>query len=88
LGASCRTVRAGVLAEFVLMGLLAGILAAAGASLGGYLVAKHVLDVKYTFDAWVWLWGLGAGAVLVAGSGWLATRSVLGQSPTLTLRGG
>lgn len=88
LGASRRTVRAGVLAEFVLMGLLAGILAAAGASLGGYLVAKHVLDVKYTFDAWVWLWGLGAGAVLVAGSGWLATRSVLSQSPTLTLRGG
>ena len=28
------------------------------------------------------------GAVLVAGGGWLATRSVVGQSPILTLRGG
>jgi len=88
LGASRRTVRASVLAEFVTMGLLAGVLAAGGASLGGYLIARHVLDVRYTFDAWIWLWGLGAGAVLVAGSGWLATRSVVRQSPALTLRGG
>jgi len=88
LGASRRTVRAGVLAEFITLGLLAGLLAALGASIGGYLIAKHVLEVQYTFDAWVWLWGLGAGAVLVAGSGWLATRSVVDQSPVLTLRGG
>jgi putative ABC transport system permease protein len=88
LGASRRTVRAGVLAEFITLGLLAGLLAALGASIGGYLIAKYVLEVKYTFDVWVWVWGLGAGAVLVAGGGWLATRSVVGQSPILTLRGG
>lgn len=88
LGASRRTVRAGVLAEFLTLGALAGLLAAAGASLAGYLVAKHVLDVRYSFDALVWLWGLAAGAVLVAGGGWLATRAVVRQSPLLALRGG
>ena len=88
LGASRGTVRAGVLAEFVTLGLLAGLLAAAGASVAGYFMARHVLDVHYGFDAWVWLWGVAAGAVLVAGGGWLATRSVVRQSPLLTLRGG
>ncbi len=88
LGASRRTVRAGVLAEFVTLGLLAGLLAALGASVAGYLVAKHVLDVRYSFDAWIWLWGLAAGAALVAGGGWFATRSVVNQSPLLALRGG
>lgn len=88
LGASRRTVRAGVLAEFVTLGLLAGTLAAIGASLAGYLVARHVLDVTYHFDIRVWLWGLAAGAVFVAGGGWLATRAVVNQSPLLTLRRG
>lgn len=88
LGASRRTVRAGVLAEFVTLGLLAGTLAAIGASLAGYLVARHVLDVSYHFDIRVWLWGLAAGSVFVAGGGWLATRSVVNQSPLLTLRRG
>src|SRR5690606_2004468 len=86
--ASRRTVRAGVLAEFVTLGLLAGTLAAIGASLAGYVVARHVLDVTSHFDVRVWLWGLAAGAVFVAGGGWLATRSVVNQSPMLTLRRG
>ncbi len=88
LGASRHTVRAGVLAEFATLGLLAGLLAALGASIAGYFVARHVLDVPYGFDARVWLWGLVSGAVLVAGGGWLATRTVVRQSPILTLRGG
>lgn len=88
LGASRRTVQAGVLAEFATLGLLAGFIAACGASLAGYFVAKHVLEVKYHFGAGVFLWGMLAGTLLVAGGGWLATRSVVRQSPLLTLRGG
>lgn len=87
LGASRATVRNGVLAEFTTLGVLAGVLAAGGASIAGYFIATRVLDVHYTFDAWVWLWGLCGGAVIVAGSGWLATRSVVSQSPVTTLRG-
>jgi putative ABC transport system permease protein len=88
LGASRRTVFTGVLAEFTTLGLLSGLLAALGASVAGFLLAREVLDIPYSFDAWVWIAGLGGGALLVAGAGWLATRSVVNSPPTATLRGG
>jgi putative ABC transport system permease protein len=88
LGASRGTVRSGVLAEFTTLGLLSGGLAALGASVGGYVLATEVLELHYQFDLWVWVVGLAGGALLVATSGWLATRSVVNQPPMLTLRGG
>jgi putative ABC transport system permease protein len=87
LGASRRTVRNGVLAEFITLGVLSGGLAALGATVAGYLLATRVLELHYGFEVWVWLAGLAGGAVLVAGSGWLATRSVVNQPPMQTLRG-
>ena len=88
LGASRRVVAQGVIAEFLTLGLLAGALAAVGASVAGYFVATHVLQVPYTLDERVWLAGLLGGAVLVSVSGWLATRSVVNQPPLTTLRAG
>lgn len=88
LGASRAVVRQGVLAEFTALGLLAGMLAALGATVAGYFVARHMLELPYTPDPWVWIVGLIAGAALVAASGWLATRSVVRQPPLQTLRGG
>lgn len=88
LGASRTTVLQGVLAEFTTLGLLSGLLAALGASIGGYFVATRVLDMKYGFDERVWLAGALGGALLVAFSGWLATRSVINHPPVTTLRAG
>jgi putative ABC transport system permease protein len=88
LGASRSTVLQGVLAEFVTLGALSGVLAALGASIGGYFVATRVLEMTYSFDPLVWLVGTGGGALLVAFSGWLATRSVISHPPIATLRGG
>lgn len=88
LGASRRTVFVGVLAEFTTLGLLAGLLAAVGASIAGFFVAREVLEIPYGVDAWVWIAGLAGGALLVASAGWLATRSVVSSPPTATLRGG
>jgi putative ABC transport system permease protein len=88
LGASRRTVLQGVLAEFTTLGLLSGLLAALGASVAGYFLARFVLEVAYSPDPWVWLIGLAGGAALVAASGWLATRSVVNHPPVATLRGG
>jgi putative ABC transport system permease protein len=88
LGASRSTVLQGVLAEFIMLGLLSGVLAALGASVAGYFVATRVLELKYGFDGWVWLTGTGGGALLVAFSGWLATRSVINHPPVTTLRAG
>ena len=87
LGASRGTVLKGLLAEFATLGVLAGILAAAGASIAGYLVARRMLQIEYNGDPWVWIYGLAGGGLLVCFAGWLATRSVVNQPPVLTLRG-
>jgi putative ABC transport system permease protein len=86
LGASRGVVRQSVLAEFATLGLLAGLLAATGASIAGRFVATHVLQLSYDFDPWVFVFGLCGGALLVAASGWIATRSVVAQPPLVTLR--
>jgi putative ABC transport system permease protein len=86
LGAKRSVVLQGVAAEFTTLGILSGVLAAAGATLGGYLLATHVLDLKYHFDPLLWIIGLFAGAFIVGVSGTLATRSVVEHSPLETLR--
>jgi putative ABC transport system permease protein len=88
LGASRGTVVKGVLAEFTTLGLLSGLLAALGASIAAYFMTTRVLELHYTFNYGVWVVGLFGGALLVAVSGWLATRSVVNQPPLATLRGG
>ena len=87
LGANRSTVLKGLLAEFAALGVLSGILAAAGASVAGVYVARRVLQIPYTPDPWVWVYGLAGGGLLVCFAGWLATRSVVNQPPVLTLRG-
>jgi len=88
LGASRGTVWKGVLSEFATLGLLSGLLAALGASLAGEFVATQILQLSYGFDPWVFVVGLLGGALVVGGSGWLATRSVVNQPPLVTLRAG
>jgi putative ABC transport system permease protein len=88
LGAGRGTVLQSVLAEFTTLGALAGLLAALGASLAGAFVASRVLQVAYAFDPTVFAVGMAGGGVLVAASGWLATRSVVKQPPLNTLRAG
>ncbi len=88
LGASRMTVLQGVAAEFTTLGLLAGVLAACGASAAGYFLATQLFNLKYTPDPLVWIVGLVSGALLVGVSGTLATRSVVNHPPVATLRGG
>ena len=86
LGASRRTVLKGVLAEFAALGLLSGLIAAAGASVAAYFLTTRVLDLRYTFSPWACVVGLLGGGFIVIASGWLATRSVVRQPPLTTLR--
>ena len=88
LGASRATVVQGVLAEFATLGLLSGLLAAIGACVAAYYIDTRVLQLHYTFDWKVCLEGLFGGAILVAATGWMATRSVVRQPPLKTLRAG
>jgi putative ABC transport system permease protein len=86
LGASRMVVLKGVAAEFVVLGLLAGILAAAGASVAGFFLARRIFDLAYTPDPAVWFAGIAGGALLVGVAGVLAARSAVTQPPIATLR--
>jgi putative ABC transport system permease protein len=86
LGARRATVLQGVLSEFTTLGLLSGLLASIGASVAAYFIDTRVLQLHYTFDWRVCVEGVIGGALLVAATGWLATRSVVNQPPLRTLR--
>jgi putative ABC transport system permease protein len=87
LGAKRSVVLQGVAAEFTALGLLAGTLAAVGAGLIGYVIATQIFELDYAPGPGLWLTGLAVGAALVGVSGTLAVRSVVNESPVITLRG-
>ena len=87
LGASRYQLRAGHLAEYTLLGALAGLFAAAGTELVAYLLYTRVFDLEYAmkWNLW-WLLPL-LGAVLVGAAGYWGTRRVVRRSPLVVLRG-
>jgi putative ABC transport system permease protein len=86
LGARRSVVLQGVAAEFIALGLLAGTLAAVGAGAVGYVLATQVFELDYVPGPLLWLTGLAVGGLLVGLCGTLAVRSVVNQSPVVTLR--
>ena len=86
LGASRLTVLQGVAAEFSALGFLSGTLAAVGATLIGWVLARRLFSLDYAPDPWVWLTGLICGTLLVGVSGTLATRRVVSTPPIASLR--
>jgi putative ABC transport system permease protein len=85
-GASKRRVLSGVATEFIAIGLLAGLLAAAGANLGGYLLATRLFELEYHFSPVLWLAGPLLGMLFVGVSGMAATWRVITHAPVNVLR--
>jgi len=85
-GATGRQMLSAHAAEFAAIGALAGLLAAIGASILGWVLATRVLNVPYSISPWVWVVGLlgGTGGVLIAGL--LGTRRVLRTPPMQIFR--
>ena len=75
-----------LLAEFTLLGLLAGLLAAFAASVAGWVLAREVFRLSYTFNPMLWLIGPAMGAFGIGLFGFLGTRRVLNVPPLNTLR--
>jgi putative ABC transport system permease protein len=86
LGAQKRTVIAGVMTEFAALGLAAGVLASAGASILAAVVAVQLFELPYEFNPWLWVAGIVAGVLIVCASGFIAARSAVNSPPADVLR--
>lgn len=86
LGARKRTVFSGVMAEFAALGMAAGILASAGASILAAIVAVQLFDLPYEFNPLLWVVGVAAGVMVVCASGFVAARGAVNAPPVDVLR--
>lgn len=86
LGATRKELSQAQWIEFSLVGGLAGLLAASGASGIGWALARFSFEFEWSFSAWVWLAGLLVGASCALIGGWAGLRHVLNQPPLLSLR--
>ena len=83
LGAGRRRLEWGLLLEFLILGSMAGLLAAFFSVVAGHILAREVFDLPFQPGIAVWLVGIGGGAVSIGLFGLLAIRSVL-RNPPLT----
>jgi len=87
LGARRRQLASALLAEFAVLGALAGLLAGIAASLIGWGLARFAFRLDYLPQVELWLLGALAGMVLVLVAGWLGVSPMLRQSAMPALRG-
>lgn len=88
LGARRRTIALGLVTEYAVLGLLAGLVAATAAQITALVLAREVFDLPYSFSPWLWIGGGVGGALLVVALGWWSLRKVLDTPPRVVLAGG
>ncbi|MBI3228648.1 MAG: FtsX-like permease family protein, partial [Burkholderiales bacterium] len=86
LGATRRQLSRAQAIEFILVGGVAGVLAASGAAAIGFALAKFIFEFEWVFNPQIWLIGMVSGAACALLGGWLGLRNVLNQPPLATLR--
>ncbi|MBI3171727.1 MAG: FtsX-like permease family protein, partial [Hydrocarboniphaga effusa] len=86
LGARSGLITRGLVAEYAVLGLLAGTVAAIAAQAVAWLLAEQVFKIPYGPRPLLWLFGAGAGCVLVTLLGWLSLRGTLKTPPQQVLR--
>lgn len=86
LGARNRQVRQALLAEFLVLGSVAGVLAGVGASAIGWLLAEQVFRMAYVPALAPVVVAVLLGTAGVVAGGWLGTRKLLSRPPLASLR--
>jgi len=86
LGATRRQLSTAQWLELGAIGGAAGMLAAAGASVIAWLLARFVFDFALAPNPWVWAAGLLIGVACALAGGWMGLRGVLRHPPLATLR--
>lgn len=85
LGATASLIRRGLLLEFALLGLLAGLVAAVAAQVIGMAIAQQVFALPYAINPRLFLFGGLGGAALVSLLGWLVLRATVFTPPRQVL---
>jgi putative ABC transport system permease protein len=86
LGARRRVLLTMMLAEYCLLGLVAGIVGALAADALAYAIAREVFEIDWTFSPTVNLAGVAATVILVGAVGALSSLDVLTRKPLAILR--
>ncbi len=86
LGARNAQLRSALLAEFAVLGLVAGVLAGAGATGIGWALGHFVFKLPYVPSVLPLGVGALAGVLVVTVAGWVGTRHLLAQPPLVSLR--
>jgi len=84
--ALCQRVSLG--AEFITLGILAGMLAALTASGIAYVLAESIFELPYHFNIWIGVIGVIGGGLGIGLAGILGTYSILQQPPSAILQKG
>ncbi len=86
LGARRAWLAQGLISEFLVLGLLAGLLASVCAEIAMALIAHRLFELGPQLHPWLWFVLPAAGALLVGASGWLTTRHIVRVPPMQSLR--
>jgi putative ABC transport system permease protein len=86
LGARRRRLWSAQLSEFVLLGAIAGLVAAVFANVAGYALSKNIFELPYDPGLALFVYGILGGAVGVGLAGVLAVRGVLHRPPLQSLQ--
>lgn len=86
LGASHQQLREAVIAEFAILGAIAGLLASVFATIVAWSLSHFIFELPFQLNVWLWIVGVFGGALGIATAGFLATRRVLYTPPIVALR--
>ena len=86
LGATSRQLRIQQWSEFFAIGLLAGLVASAGAELARFGIYWKFFDIPYTPALWIWIIMPPLFGLLIGLAGHWSSRKILAQSPLILLR--
>lgn len=87
LGGTRQLVGGSLAAEFLVLGLFAGIVAVFGAEVTVALLQTQVFELGAEPHPWIWLLGPVVGAVIITAVGYGSSRSLIDSPPMLVLRG-
>ena len=85
LGAPLRKLYSGLVTEFVMLGAIAGLVAASIAAALGWSVSRFLLELSYVPSPSLWLIGIAVGAIGIGLCGALVSRGALLQPPARLL---